>query len=318
MERRMTPLRRTVAVVLVVAVLATAGSALAATQPERNATGPGTAVASAIDTQRATLDGSLAAADLRERLVEAETPAARARVAATALDDAETRLGRLESRTADLRAARERGTLDADAYAARMAPVVTRARAVDARARRIRTATASLNATLRREANVSGDRIDTLQSRAADVIAANPGGTDGLGAGFYRRLATAVTTYNESAGSYDLGVLGAHVNGERVTLRIDRTDGGTGVVSFRTTEDGRVRDLRAGSHPDATLALTVDEPTARGVLTADQPDRALRRAFASGEITIRGVGPLASIKWTITTLALGAARLVVDLFTWFL
>ena len=307
--------RRTVAVVLVVAVLVTVGSAVAVPPQERNATGPGTAVSGAIDTQRATLDGSLAAADLRDRLAAAETPAARARVVAAALDDTETRLRRLEARTAALRAARERGTLGAEVYADRISAVATRARGIDTRLQQVRTAVAELNASYRRDTGVSSDRIDALQSRAGDVVAADPRGTDGLGTGFYRRLATTVATYNASAGSYDLGVLGAHINGERVTLRIDRTDGGTGVVSFRTSEDGRVRDLRAGSHPDATLVLTVDEQTARGVLTAEQPDATLRRAFTSGEITIRGVGPLASLKWTVASLALDAARLFVDLLT---
>lgn len=318
----MTRLRRAVVVLVLVAVLlaalATAGSALAATPPERNATGPGTAVASAIDTQRVELDGDLAAADLRDRLAAAETPAARARVAAAALDDAESRLTTLEARTDSLRAARERGALDADAYAARIGPVAARARAIDRRVQRVRTATAELNTTVRREANVTGARIDAVQSRAADVVAADPGGTAGLGAGFYRRLATTVATYNASAGSYDLGVLGAHVDGERVTLRIDRTGGGTGVVSFRTTEDGRIRNLRAGAHPDTTLVVTVDEATARRVLTAEQSDAALRQAFAAGKITVRGVGPLATIKWAIVDLALGAARLVVGLLTWLL
>jgi alkylhydroperoxidase family enzyme len=320
--------RGTVAAIALAVLLAatTAGTALAV-QPggpsqadNGTETDAGPTMASVLEVQGATLDRAVAVTALQERLDAAGTPAARAQVIAGSLARTEGRLTALDARLDALRAARENGTITEETYANRVAPVVARARSLDAVTGRLRAAADGIDARTLRSAEVTDDRFATLQSRTDRVIAAGEGvvGTTTLGQSFFDRVATVASGYNERADAVDLGLLGSMASGERVNLRIDRTNGGTSVISFRTTADARVRSLRAGPRPDATLRITVDESTARRLLDADNPGAAASDAFAGGAIAVDGLGAYNAVRWTIASAVLGVVRAVTGLVGWLL
>lgn len=315
------------ALALAVLLVTTTAGATLAVQPGHLAqsdnatrTEPGPSMAGVLGVQGATLDRAVALADLDERLDAAETPAARAQVIADALARAEARLAGLEARLDALRTVRENGSISEEGYANRVAPVVASARSLDAVTDRLRTAADGTDGETLRSAGITDDRFATLQSGIDRVIAADEGavGTTGLDQSFFDRVATVTNAYNERAEAVELGLLGSMASGERVNLRIDRTDGGTAVISFRTTADARVRELRAGARPDATLRITVDESTARRLLDADDPGAAASDAFARGAIAVDGLGAYNAVRWTIAGAVLGVVRAVTGLVGWLL
>lgn len=279
-----------------------------------NAT-PGTTAASVLRIQGSAFEGTLRTATLEARLEAADTPAARARELDGALNRVAARTSALETRLNSLQAARENDSLGRGAFATRVAPVAANARSLGRLLTRIRTEASDLDATVRRRAGITADRLDGLGARLDRLVAADRGAvtTEGLGPEFYRRVATVVTAHNERVASQDLGVLGTYLDGERVNLHIVRPDGETAVVSFRTTADHRVRELQAGPHPRADLRVRVTEATARRLLNSDDPAAAANQAFLDGKITIRGLGLYSTVKWTLTNVALGALRLLADL-----
>lgn len=315
------------AVTLVVLASATmAGAAIAAHSgpplQTDNATRaePGPSVAGVIGVQGATLDRSIAVEDIRTRLDSAETPSERAEVLADALDRADGRLGPLESRLQTLQTARANGSMSEATYARRVAPVVASARSLDAVVEQVDDAAAGMNPETRRSAGVTTDRIAPLQSRIDQVVAADEGAVPigSLDQAFFDRIATVATAYNGKAGSIDLGMLGSMASEERINLHIDRTDGGTSVVSFRTTGATRVHDLRAGPRPDATMRIRIDETTARRLLNTDDRGSAVSQAVTSGAITVDGLGTYNAVRWTIASTVIGLIGAVADLFNWLL
>lgn len=337
---------RAVALALALTVLAataSAGGSLAAATPSENATdggsatdtgggtdvdtgpyqgagtdgGPGTVVSGAIGAQGGAIEGSLTLADVERRLAAAETPAARVRVAGEALDDLARTLDTLEARLADLQTARDRGQIDEAAYATRVAPIASRAHSVRPVLDRLRPVLEDGTAGDRRRATVTRSRLEALAERVDALVATDPDGaaTVGLGTEFYRALARVAGTYNDRVGQVDLGVLGSHLDDERVNLRIERSDGDVAVVSFRTTGDTRVRELRAGPHPDATVRVTVDESTARRLVQSDEPGEAASEAFTAGDVRVEGLGLLAGFKWAVVTGVLDVVRWIAGLLT---
>jgi hypothetical protein len=314
---------RALAAVLVLSALAltlgppgTTGAAPA----DQNATddGPGTAVGGVIGAQGAAVDRAVVVAGFRERFEAAGTPRERARVLATALDRAERHAVTLSERLASLRAARANGSIGPDAFAARARPVAAEARTAAALLDRVRAAAEGVEPAVLREAGVTSTRIRRVADDLEGVVKAGDGGTgtDEDVPAFLGRIDALVATYNEGVGEYDLGVLGAHVTGERVELYVVERDGGTTVLSFHTTADGEVRNLRVGPHPDATVRVTVDESAGRRIVGADDPGSAAARAFLDGEIRIDGVGLYNAIKWTLFDLVISLVRAVVGVVEW--
>ncbi|AFK21072.1 hypothetical protein E6P09_18070 (plasmid) [Haloferax mediterranei ATCC 33500] len=310
------PLLVFVTVLLVFGVtLTVATPAASVEQTNATASEPGPTVSTVIAVQDTTVDQSMRIAEFQSRLTAAETTASRARVVAGELDRVETRLDTLETRLDRYQEARENGSISPDIYSTRVAPVVASARSLDARVDRIRIATDRIDAETLRDANVTQARIETVQSRidrvvAVDEAAVEPGT---FGPKFYRQIATVVESYN-NAEAVDLGVLGSHINGERINLHITTADGDTAVVSFRMTGNNRIRDLRAGPHPDATLRVTTDESTARRLLNDDHPGVAVSRAVVDGEIRIDGIGRYNAVKWLFLTTALDTIREIASRF----
>jgi hypothetical protein len=273
---------------------------------------PGAALAGVVDVQGASLDRSVRVVAFERELAEAD---ARGRATAIdgALDRAERAIGDLETRVATLRDAYE-----GDGYGTRVAPVAAKARTLRALLDRAEEAAQTVPTAELRDAGVTTGRFEALASQLDGIVAADPGtlGTDDVDKEFYDRLLATVETYNEGVENYDLGVLGTYLRGERVNLRLAKTGGGTEFLSFRTTGEGRILDLRAGPHPDATVRVTLEESTARKILDADDRAGVASQAFFDGEIKVDGLGPYNALKWTIANAVLGIARVLVAIVGW--
>ncbi|WP_396613920.1 hypothetical protein ACH9L7_18905 (plasmid) [Haloferax sp. S1W] len=310
------PLLVFVTVLLAVGVTLTVTAPVASVeQTTSTASEPGPSVSTVIAVQDTTVHQSIEVAKFQSRLSAADTTDSKARVIADELDRVETRLKTLEARLDRHREARANGSIGFDTYAMRVAPVAAGARSLDARIGRIRLAADSIDADTLRDANVTSDRIEAVQSRIDLVIAADERTLEPapLGPAFYRQLATVAETYNNNE-AVDLGVLGSHINGERINLHITTADGDTAVVSFRITEQSRVRDLRAGPHPDATLRVTTNESTARRLLNDDHPGAAVSQAVVDGGISIDGLGRYNAVKWLLLTTVLDVMRAIARRF----
>ncbi len=259
---------------------------------------PGTAVSGALDAQDQVVSGSIGRSGLEQRLAATESPTGRAGVIATELDRLETRLADVENRIRTLRAARDDGSIERGTYAVRVAPVVVTARSVNDSLGRLETAATGVENETLREAGVTAARIETLRNRTRQVVATDAGAlaTGTLGRGFYRQVATAVETHNAQVGDRDFGVLGSVFGGERVTVRVVTDAGTTETFSFRTTETGRIRDVRAGDHPSTTLVVTTDEATARQIANSDDPAETASEALYDGDITLHGLGPVKRVR----------------------
>ncbi len=299
--------------VLILSPLA-AATAPAATGSNATDANPGSAASSTIAVQGAAIEQTVQTEAFTARVAAAETPAGRAEAVADALARLETRVETLEGRLRTLEAARANESLGTATYEARTARIAASARIQQAVLQRAQEAAAELDAETVREANVTTDRFETVRSRIDRLVAVDTTTATGqLGSSFYRGIRTVATKYNENVAAENLGVLGTYLDGERVNLHILRRDGETAVVSFRTTETTRVRDLQAGPHPDATVRIRVDESTARRLLDSDRPAQAANQAFLNDEITITGLGIYNTIKWGITSAVVFLVRLIVGL-----
>lgn len=294
---------RAVAALLVVLVVMSSVSVIdgpLATAQEPSQASSGEFTSSVLDIQAGRIDGELRRAAFQERLDGTEG-AERAEVIAAELNRTEGRLSILEARLETLQSSRDNGSITGDEYAVRVAPVASDARALGQVVERATVAASDINNETLQEVGITQTRLSEIETRINRVVNADEGAvaTTGLGTGFYRQVAEAAERYNQQVMINDLGLLGRYVSSERITLRIIGHDGSTNVISFRTTEDGRVRDLRAGAHPNPTLRVTTDETTARTVVNSDQPGMAANQAFLEGKIRFEGVGAYNTVKWIL-------------------
>jgi hypothetical protein len=307
-------------VALVLAATVGAANPFGATAQEAttNEAPSGAVISSALGVQGARIGAAIDVDTFRTRFAEAETPDARAEIVADTVSRTERRLVGLESRLRSLRTARANGSIGSDTYAVRVAPVAANAQSLARVIAEVETTSDDMDAETLREAGVSRDRIDALSSRIDRVVAAGEGAitSDGIDRGLYRKITTAAETYNREIAESNLGVLGTYLGGERINVYIITNDGDTDVISLRMTERNRIRDLRPGAHPDATLRVTADEATARRVVNNDVPSRAANRAFLEGDITIDGLGRYNAIKWLLIAPVIEIIRIVVGTLAW--
>ena len=299
---------------LVVVALTAAITAAPTATTNDTAASPGEEAAGTVGSQGATIQGELRVATFESRLDDADSDSARAAVIATELDRVETQVTTLESRRQTLAEERADGALDEGTYASRATRLGANARTEAAVLERIeRRATAVDDAPLR-DAGVTTERIETLQSRTDELVAVGDGNAGAeLNRDFYRKVRTAAVVYNEEVASQNLGVLGTYLDGERVNLHVVREDGETEVISFRTTGDNRIRELRAGPHPDASLRVAVDESTARAIVDSEESVETANQAFLDGEITIDGLGTYNTVRWVVVNVVLALGRLIASL-----
>lgn len=275
---------------------------------------PGAVTSSALGVQGARVGATIDVDTFRTRFVAAETPAARAGIVADTVNRTERRLVGLESRLESLRTARANGSIGSDTYAVRVAPVAANARSLRRVIVEVEAASADVDAETLRKAGVSRDRIDVLLTRIDRVAAADEGPitANGIDPELYRKITTAVETYNREVAGSNLGVLGTYLGGERINVHIVTKDGDTDVISLQMTERNRIRDLRPGAHPEATLRVTADEATARQVVNSDAPSSAANRAFLTGDITVDGLGRYNAVKWVLISRVTGLVRVAIE------
>lgn len=327
--------RRVVLAVVLVLAAAPVGAALgtsgapgggpvASTAAESDATQNGTptsageAFSSALDTRGRSVRGALATETFRTRIRAVEGDAAAARTIADALERTRSRTAALEDRSETLRRARANGSLSAEGYVVRVAPVASEARELRALLGAVADAIDRVDDTELREAGVEPEDVERLGDRVAAVASAsaNASAAEGVDAAFYGQVATAADRYNDRVGDRDLGVLGAALDGERVNLHVVDADGDDAVISFRMTETERVRDLRAGPHPAASVRVTTSEATARGIVESDDPVAAASRAYLDGDVAVRGIGLQERLRWAVVDVALSVVRWLVEAANW--
>lgn len=312
MTRRSTRLVTLVGVVFgLVALTAIAATAAPTVTDNGTDASPGTDASGTIGSQGATIGTEIRLGSFETRFSNADSPSARAQVIAGELDRTERQVRTLESRLETLTTQRERDTIDQGTYESRSLRISSSARTQAAVLDRIQRRATDVDATALERAEVTTERIERLRSRTEELVAAGgEGATSRLEPEFYRQVRTVATGYNEDVASQDLGVLGAYLDNERVNLHVVRTDGETEVVSFRTTADTRVRELRAGPHPDASVRVTVDESTARNIVQSDDPGEQANDAFLDGEIDVDGLGRYNALRWTIVKVALFIVQVI--------
>lgn len=271
-------------------------------------------VSTVIAVQGAAVDQSVELAAFESRLDDADGANETAAVIGDELDRIDDRLADLEARLERARTARQNGSLSQAGFEMRVRPIVASASSLDARMRHLQQKAEAIDPGVLRAADVTEDRLANVTARLDAVLSVDAGrlGSSTLEHGFYRSLAEAVVTHNEGE-EIDLGALGSHVNGERINLHVTTQSGETAVVSFRTTDENEVRELRAGKHPAATLRVTTDEGTARRVLEASDPGAATSRAFLDGEIEVDGIGWVNALKWLLLSTVMEAIRIGIEL-----
>jgi hypothetical protein len=290
---------------------ATAGGALS------NATA-GETLSSAFATHGATLDGRLAVEEFLTRLDGAETPAERARAIARVVNRTRNRVVALERRLETLRTGRSNGSIDDGEFAVRAAPLVATARERRPLLAAVQSASEDVDAEVLEMAGVTRDGIAALDARLEAVAVASPRERvgDGVDGDFYRQIARVAATYNDRLAGRDLGVLGSYLDEERVNLRIRTGDGDAAVVSFRMTASNRVRDLRAGPHPGASVRVTMSESTARRLVDGDDPIEATSDAFLAGDIDVDGLGAYDALRWLAIDLVLDVVHVLNGFVNW--
>lgn len=120
---------------------------------------------------------------------------------------------------------------------------------------------------------------------------------------FYLRIARFAAAYNQE--HPDPGTFGGVVTGNLINLHIVGADGEKAVVSFRLTEDNRIKDLRVGARSDARIRMEMDVETFNRLAAADRPGAAFDRALDSGEVRISGRGLFSGMAWRVLNLLRG-------------
>lgn len=257
-------------------------------QSDNRSVPPGGLVSSVIGMEASSVDGTVSIERLRTRFSAATTDSERARVIASALQASRQQVTALENRRDTLETRRANGSISQGWFdverswllaAAENQALVTgeierRARRVDANELARRNATVEQIGQLR-------DRIDRLQSSDPPEIHQTT-----FDRSFYRDLAAFFERFNEAADSRNDSERRALFDNNRVNLYIESDAGPPAVLSVRATADGRIVDLRAGEHPDATVRMELSEGTAGRLIDSETPREAFRTARSEGEISI--------------------------------
>ena len=276
---------------------------------------PGGFVSSVVGMEEAEVDATVTIARFETRLAAAETDGERAAVLGTTLAATNETVSMLEMRLATLQAKRMNGSISEGWFAVETSWLLASAENQGRVVARLERAARSLPASELASHDASHERIEALQSRVATLRETERPAIHetAFDRRFYEALAGFAARFNESAGaggSAGSGTVARLLDGERVTFVVEPAMGTPSVVSFRTTDDARIVDLRAGAHADATVRLRTDAATARRLFTAENPRRAFATALLEGDISVRGVGPTNRVKWGVRSAVLEAVRAV--------
>lgn len=147
MYRLVSSMKRTVAVIVALVVLAgsvPAAAALADTQTESDAPAPGASFAGVVGVQQAEVDNEVADRALSQRFAAAESNDSKARVVADQHQQLSERLDALEAEKERITRAYENGSMSRGEYQARLAALGAELRALENRANRTAEAAESL------------------------------------------------------------------------------------------------------------------------------------------------------------------------------
>ena len=276
---------------------------------------PGGFVSSVVGMEEAEVDGTMTVARFEARFAAAETDAERAAVVGATLNATRDRVATLETRLSTLEARRANGTISRGWFDVETSWLLASTENQDrVLARLERVARRLPPASLRRH-DASVARIREVRARTDELLSTERPAIHrtSFDRGFYREVAAFAARFNGSATAGESDTVERFLDSERVTLVVESSGGPPAVVSFRTTGDARIVDLRAGARPDATVRLRTDARTASRLFAAENPRRAFARALLDGEITARGVGPANRLKWGVRTGVLRGVRAVRDL-----
>lgn len=282
---------------------------------EGNGSAPsGGFISSVVGMEEATVDATVTVASFETRLSAASTDSERAAVIARSLNASRMQVSMLESRLETLRARRMNGSISRGWFAVETSWLLSSAENQRAVAARLERATRTVPREELTRRNAAPAQIQRLQDRidrllATDVPEIHRTSFD---RGFYRDLAVVVERFNESSESTNLGVLRPLFDREQVNLYIDGSDRAPSVVSFRTTDQPRITDLRAGERANATVRVRMDARTARRLVNAERPGRVFARAFLNDEVSVRGIGFLNRLKWSVRNIVFAISRLLAD------
>lgn len=300
--------RRWPALVVCVAVLATAASGIAgpvwgvAGADDADGVGGGTHVSAAVGAEGVHLDGVARRGAFERELSRAGGPDETAAVIARQLAESQAHLQKLERRHETLQAARDNGSLSRTTYEVRLARLAAAAGTVERMAVGLERAAADLSDERLRDAGASRAAIEELGADAETLRERTSAGVASRGsATFYADAARLTERYNEAVGSGASDRIQRQLRAEVVVMRAESGDQPLS-VSFRIDENGRITELRPGERADATLLMRTDAETVRRLSRADEPVDAFRRAVASDDVRLSGIGPVNWIKWAVVDL----------------
>jgi len=292
---------------LVVAPLAVVAEIPATAPATANASdpAPGARFAGVVGTQDAEVRGTLAADRFEARLANANSDRERVAVIDDRLTVAEQRVDRLETRLRALDRARENGSIDGDAYLARIAALGATADQTIEAARASERVAADLPAERRASLNASErvadieTRADAIRERTSEASAAIDGTDEEIRAqpislADVRLVAEQTIRVPDSL----RGVAGS----ERVNLHVRRADGSTAVFGV-AVEDGRVTSVTGEAFENPTLAVYTDYRVIGDVRRADDSAAVVESAVANDRVRYDGQGLGNSLKYGLVRLA---------------
>ncbi len=266
---------------------------------------PGPHLAGVVGAQDSEVRGTVAADRFGARLANASSDRERAAVIDERLTRAEGRLGTLEERLRELERAREDGSLEADAYAARLAALGAAADELAAAATASERAAARLPAE-RREALNAAERAaivrngaNSIRDRASEATAAIDGSGEAVRADPVSLADVRVVAERAIRVPDSLrGVAGS----ERVNLHVRRANGTTAVYAV-DIENGRVASVAGDSFEDPTLAVYTDYRVVGELRRADDPAAVVESAATNDRIRYDGQGLGNSLKYGLVRIA---------------
>lgn len=271
-------------------------------RPADNETAAGERLAGTIAVEDTAVSGAVERARFRRALRTADTETARAEVIATYLNRSRDHLDRLETREDALDESLKNGSMTAGEHEARTARLGAHGDALGELTAALATASENLSAERREEYGIEPvtirqvrDRADALTERTLDERYR----TDTAVFGDIARMTDAYNAHVDG----DSGILRNRIQGERVNLHVESSNGPDAVVSFRIDSDGRFTEVRAGPRGDATLQAVTDGRTVQRIGTAGDAADAFYRAVDENEIRLEGVGIVGGLEWRLIELA---------------
>lgn len=114
----------------------------------------------------------------------------------------------------------------------------------------------------------------------------------------FEQLTAFRTRLNTQIETTDGTFLTRQLAGEVANIHVD-TEQGEMVVSVPIADSIRLGELSWGSRDDATVRVETTARTIERLGRTEDPERALRKAVASGAIQVAGVGLVNRLKWTV-------------------